>query len=31
MRLLDRHIGKTVLFSVLAVTLIIVGLDLLFA
>ena len=31
MRLLDRHIGKTVLLSVLAVALIIVGLDLLFA
>lgn len=31
MRLLDRHIGSTVIFSVLAVALIIVGLDLLFA
>ena len=31
MRLLDRHIGTTVLFSVLAVAGIIVGLDLLFA
>src|SRR5690554_3414411 len=31
MRLLDRHIGTTVLLSVLTVTLIIVGLDLLFA
>ena len=31
MRLLDRHIGKTIFFSVLTVALIIVGLDLLFA
>ncbi|WP_185268894.1 LPS export ABC transporter permease LptG [Halopseudomonas xiamenensis] len=31
MRLLDRHIGKSVISSVLAVALIIVGLDLLFA
>lgn len=31
MRLLDRHIGTTVLFSVLIVAVIIVGLDLLFA
>ncbi len=31
MRLLDRHIGSTVLFSVLSVAAIIVGLDLLFA
>ncbi|WP_285261200.1 LPS export ABC transporter permease LptG [Halopseudomonas bauzanensis] len=31
MRLLDRHIGKSIFFSVLTVALIIVGLDLLFA
>lgn len=31
MRLLDRHIGKTVFFSVLTVAVIVVGLDLLFA